>query len=81
MLGGMLITWTPITQEVIDAYGGPIIQGMQGRYFCPLLSYFLLIFNNKKIRISKKFDKYILFAYVLLVFEVIVYILSYTFVN
>lgn len=81
MLGGMLITWTPITQDIIDAYGGPVIQGMQGRYFCPLLPYFLLIFNNKKIRISMKFDKYIIFAYLLLVFEIIVYVLSYTFVN
>lgn len=81
MLGGMLITWTPITQDIIDAYGGPIIQGVQGRYFCPLLPYFLLIFNNKKIKINQKFDKYLLFAYILLVFEVIVYVLSYTFVN
>ena len=81
MVGGMLISWTEVDQEVIEAYGGPVIQGIQGRYFSPFLPYLFPILSNKKIKISKKFDQYILFAFVLLVFEVVVYVLSYTFVN
>lgn len=81
MLGGMLISWTPINQDIIDAYGGPIIQGIQGRYFSPLLPYCFIAFNNKKIKISQKLDKYIIFAFLIIVFEIIVYVLSYTFVN
>ena len=81
MLGGLLISWTPISQDVIEAYGGPIIQGVQGRYFSPFLPYCFVLFNNKKIKLNQKFDKYALFIYLILVFEVIVYVLSYTFVN
>lgn len=81
MVGGMLISWTPVNQDIIDAYGGPIIQGIQGRYFSPLLPYVFIVFNNKKINISEKFDKYIIGIYLVLIFEVIVYVLSYTFVN
>ena len=81
MVGGMLISWTEVDQEVIEAYGGPIIQGIQGRYFSPFLPYLFPILANNKIKISKKFDQYILFAFVLLVFEVVVYVLSYTFMN
>ncbi|MCR4633428.1 MAG: DUF2142 domain-containing protein [Erysipelotrichaceae bacterium] len=81
MAGGMLVSWTEIDQEVIDAYGGPVIQGIQGRYFSPLLPYLFVCLNNKVIKISKRFDPYILYVFVLLVFEVIVYVLSYTFVN
>lgn len=81
MLGGMLISWTPINQDIIDAYGGPIIQGIQGRYFSPLLPYCFVAFNNKKIKISQKYDTYLIFAYLIIVFEIIVYVLSYTFVN
>ena len=81
MVGGMLISWTEVDQEVIEAYGGPIIQGIQGRYFSPFLPYLFLLFHNNKIKVSKKFDQYILYAFVLIVFEVIVYVLSYTFVN
>ena len=81
MVGGMLVSWTEIDQEIIEDYGGPIIQGIQGRYFSPFLPYLFPIFSNQKIRISKKADPYILFAFILLVFEVIVYVLSYTFMN
>lgn len=81
MAGGMLVSWTEIDQEVIEAYGGPVIQGIQGRYFSPLLPYLFTCLNNKLIKISKKYDPYILYVFVLLVFEVIVYVLSYTFVN
>ena len=81
MVGGMLISWTEVDQEVIEDYGGPIIQGIQGRYFSPFLPYLFPILTNKRFKISKKFDQYILYAFVLLVFEVIVYVLSYTFMN
>ena len=81
MVGGMLISWTEVDQTVIEAFGGPIIQGVQGRYFSPLLPYLFLIFHNKWIRIPEKYDQYLLSAFVLLVFEVIVYVLSYTFMN
>lgn len=81
MVGGMLVSWTEINQEVIEDYGGPIIQGIQGRYFSPLLPYLFLIFHNNRIKIPKKFDQYMIFAFVVLVFEVVVYVLSYTFMN
>lgn len=70
---GMLFGWT-LTTDIM-------VQGIQGRYFCPLLPYFFSIFNNKKIILPKKLDKYVLFTYVLLMFEVVTYVLSYTFVN
>lgn len=72
-LFGMLVGWTNTDSEMIE--------GIQGRYFSPLLPYFFTIFNNKKLSLPKKFDKYLIFAQILLMFEVIVYILSYTFVN
>ena len=78
---GMLISWTEIKQEVIEAFGGPIIQGVQGRYFSPFLPYLFIIPNNDRLKISKKLDPYILFAFILLVFEIVVYVLSYTFIN
>ncbi|MBQ0036874.1 MAG: DUF2142 domain-containing protein [Firmicutes bacterium] len=70
---GMLYGWTLTTDTMI--------QGIQGRYFCPLLPYFFSMFNNKKIQIPEKIDKYVIYAYILFMFEIIVYVLSYTFVN
>lgn len=81
MVGGMLVSWTEVEQVVIEDYGGPIIQGIQGRYFSPLLPYLFIILHNNKIKISKKYDSYTLYTFVLLVFEVVVYVLSYTFMN
>ena len=81
MVGGMLISWTEVEQVVIEDFGGPIIQGIQGRYFSPVLPYLFIIQHNPKFKISKKFDTYILYIFILLVFEVIVYVLSYTFMN
>ena len=72
-LFGMLVGWTNTDSEMIE--------GIQGRYFSPLLPYFFAIFNNKRVSLPKKFDKYLIFIHILLMFEVIVYILSYTFVN
>lgn len=81
MVGGLLISWTEIDQDIIEAYGGPIIQGVQGRYFSPFLPYLLLVLHNKKFSFPEKIDPYVIYTFVLLVFEVIVYVLSYTFMN
>ena len=81
MVGGMLISWTEIEQDIIEDFGGPVIQGVQGRYFSPFLPYLFLVLHNKKIQIPKKFDHYLIYASILLVFEVVVYVLSYTFIN
>ncbi|MBR4461177.1 MAG: DUF2142 domain-containing protein [Erysipelotrichaceae bacterium] len=81
MVGGMLISWTEVEQIVIEDYGGPIIQGIQGRYFSPFLPYLFIILHNPKFNINKKFEPYIIYIFILLVYEVIVYVLSYTFMN
>lgn len=70
---GMLLTWTAI--------GSDIVQGMQGRYFCPLLFFVMTVINNPKIYLPKSTNKYIICAQVLMMFETIIYVLSYTFVN
>lgn len=70
---GMLYGWTLTTDTMI--------QGIQGRYFCPLLPFFFAIFTNSKFNLPKKIDKYVIYSYVLIMFEIIIYVLSYTFVN
>ena len=72
-LFGMLLGWTSTESEMIE--------GIQGRYFSPLLPYFFAVFNNGKLRLPKKIDSYAVFMQIILLFETIVYILSYTFVN
>ena len=57
------------------------IQGMQGRYFCPLLPYFFSIFSNNKIKIRQNLEKPVIFAITCIMFFIMIYILSYTFVN
>ena len=73
VLTAMLNGWT----RRDDLY----IQGMQGRYFCPLLPYFFAVFSNKKVRIKYCLEKPIVFVFVGIMFFVTVYIMSYTFVN
>ena len=80
-VGGMLVSWTEIDQDIIEAYGGPVIQGVQGRYFSPLLPYLFVCLNNQKVKLPKWIDPYVLYAFVIVVFEVVVYVLSYTFIN
>jgi len=80
-IGGMLMTWTDLDQTIIEDFGGAIVQGIQGRYFSPLLPYFFSIFNNKKFNISLKIDKYLIFAQLLVLFETLMYVLSITFIN
>lgn len=58
-----------------------LIQGVQGRYFSPLLSYFFVIFANKKFSLPKGTERYLSYIQLLMLFEVILYILSFTFVN
>lgn len=81
MCGGMLVSWTEMNQEIIEDFGGPVIQGIQGRYFSPLLPYVFILINNKKIKLPKWIDDYAILVFIAIVFEVVVYVLSYTFVN
>lgn len=73
VMTGMLLTWTCIGDE--------IVQGMQGRYFSPILFFIMTIINNPKIYMPVKLNKYLIYAQVLIMFETIIYVLSYTFVN
>lgn len=61
--------------------GDILIKGVQGRYFCPLLPYFFTVITNSKIQLPKKLDKYVLFTLLIVNFQTIIYVLSYTFVN
>ena len=79
---GMLLAWTEDNRDMmLESELGLMINGVQGRYFSPLLPYFFSILNNKKLRLPKEADKYLLIAELITVFEVVVYVLSYTFVN
>ncbi len=78
---GMLLSWTETNQEIVQDFGGMMIQGIQGRYFSPLLPFVFPILNNRKLAIPKELDPYILSFFVVIVFEVMVYVLSYTFLN
>lgn len=73
IMAGMLLTWT--------TRGDTFIQGIQGRYFSPLLYYVFTIFNNKKIYLPEKISSYLIYSQLLITFEVILYVLSFTFVN
>lgn len=78
---GMFVSWTDSGQTVVEDYGGLLVEGIQGRYFSPILPYFFVIFANKKLALNKKIEKYAVLAYVLIYFEIVMYVLSYTFVN
>lgn len=69
----MLTGWT--------TRGDIMIKGVQGRYFCPLLPYFFSIFSNNKIKTPNKLDNYVLFVLLIVNFQTIMYVLSFTFVN
>ena len=68
----MLTGWTDIKDEYV--------LGIQGRYFTPTLTYIFSTFNNKKVYLPKKADLYIFYAQLIILFETVVYMLSYTFV-
>lgn len=80
-IGGMMMSWTDLDQDIIEDFGGAMVQGVQGRYFSPLLPCFFSIFNNEKFNISLKIDKYLIFAQLLVLFETLMYVLSITFIN
>ena len=50
----MLLSWTPI--------GSGVIQGVQGRYFLPILPLTLLIFENDIIFMRKKIERFLVLA-------------------
>lgn len=68
----MLTGWTDIKDEYV--------LGIQGRYFTPTLTYIFSTFNNKKVYLPKNADLYIFYAQLIILFETVVYMLSYTFV-
>ncbi|MBQ2658424.1 MAG: DUF2142 domain-containing protein [Erysipelotrichaceae bacterium] len=78
---GMFVSWTESSQSIVEDYGGVIVEGIQGRYFSPLLPFFFAVFSNKKLALPQKFEKYTFLAYLMVFFQIVVYVLSYTFVN
>ena len=50
----MLLSWTPI--------GSGVIQGVQGRYFLPILPLTLLIFENDIIFMRKNIERFLVLA-------------------
>ena len=73
VLASMLVGWTK--------YNDVIIQGVQGRYFSPMIIYLLAVINNKKIHVPQNIDKYLILIDLILSFETIISVLSFTFVN
>ncbi len=53
LLFSMLLAWTPVSSNVID--------GVQGRYFLPILPVFLLSLQNDTIVLTKDTDRSILY--------------------
>ena len=86
ILVGFFLSWTGVDELLFDSnnaaiFGGQVVEGIQGRYFSPILPYFFILFQHKKFGLSEKSEKYIYCAYLILLFSIIIYILSYTFVN
>lgn len=73
ILLGFLLSWTHRDETMI--------MGVQGRYFSPLLPYFFTIFNNKYLSLPKLFNKILTFGQLLMIFETVLFVLSFTFVN
>ena len=73
ILLGFLLSWTHRDETMI--------MGVQGRYFSPLLPYFFTIFNNKYVSLPKVFNKVLTFGQLLMIFETMLFVLSFTFVN
>ena len=77
----MFVSWTTSGQEIVDDFGGIIVEGIQGRYYSPILIHFFSLLPNRKLSLPKKSETYIFLTYLILFFEIVVYVLSYTFVN
>ncbi|WP_270218132.1 DUF2142 domain-containing protein [Dorea longicatena] len=58
VLASMFLGWTPI--------GSNMIQGVQGRYFLPVLPLVGVIYNNKTIVLEKRLDNYLMIICVFL---------------
>lgn len=54
VLLGMLISWTPVTYVSVE--------GVQGRYFYPLLFFGLFVLRNSKVILSRNIDRELMFA-------------------
>ena len=59
----------------------PIIQGVQGRYFIPILPLVFLLANNDSLVLKGDFDKALMMAGIMLDFAVISQILKFTLMN
>ncbi len=59
----MLLSWTPL--------GSPVVEGVQGRYFLPVLPLLLVAFRNKRIILERNIDDILLGGYCLANFLVI----------
>lgn len=78
----MYITWTPI---ITDKVGGELVEGVQGRYFLPLLIVLPYIFSNTKlIKIDGIYkltniinDNYYLYSCIMLLISIMVIILRF----
>lgn len=53
LLGSMMISWTPLSS--------PVILGVQGRYFLPLLPAALMLITNRKVALTKDVGSYVIF--------------------
>lgn len=63
---GMLISWTPLTS--------PIVQGIQGRYYIPIIFMLLILLNNRNIRISDNLHYSVVPAVIIMDIVVPIYI-------
>lgn len=61
------LTWTPV--------GKPTIDGLQGRYFIPVLPLFLLLFSNQIIKVHEKWPAIISIFITTISFSVSTYVL------
>lgn len=67
VLLGMLVSWTPITYVSVE--------GVQGRYFFPVLLLGCLLLRNSKLTFDKNVDRAIMFAaYMVTAFSIFCYI-------
>lgn len=64
----MLLSWTPL--------GSPVVEGVQGRYFLPVLPLVLVALRNKKIMLQHNIDHILIGGYCLTNLLVIQWILA-----
>lgn len=57
IFGGMLLSWTPLESNLIE--------GVQGRYFLPVLPIALVCTKTKELEIDARWDSAILFSYII----------------